>query len=142
MDPLALFDPSLFIRDESNSLCNSLFQSLICSICYHLLDQACGCLNGHVFCRKCLKKARADKPNCPMCKVSLEDMDDTISVPSADLMVANLKVKCLHHDACTWTGDFGPRGVYLEQHIVHHCNEHPIKCDNIGCPQSVPRKNK
>ncbi len=119
--------------------CGSVDPSLICSICFNILDAPC-CTNcGHSFCRGCLQKWLSGSSTCPTCRSHIGS-----SVPPTNIalngLIGNIKVLCptpplADGKRCKETVTLDT----LASHVKDECQFVKVKCTN--CAASILRRD-
>ena len=129
-------------------------EDLVCPICKDLLDDAQQTPCGHLFCKKCLEKAKnsqgyqrqvvsyeslfggwhGESSECPVCRSQQNKAayDDTYN----DRRVKSLKVKCPNLP-CQWTGPLSEVGKHKSS--ASGCQQEKVKCPK-GCGEEMTRE--
>lgn len=72
---------------------SKLEKSLRCSICLQVLEVPKQCLNGHLFCCKCIMKYLNTSQTCPQCRIELKK-DSLSRNMFVEETIRNLNVWC------------------------------------------------
>ncbi len=103
-------------------------ESLLCSICWKVLNDPRHCKNGHLFCAECIKGTlnETNQYQCSTCQTFISSKS-LRKLPSIVALIQSLEVRC---SRCKWIGNF----ALLSTHI---CAMKSVLCTNRGCDTIV-----
>ncbi|BFZ58869.1 TNF receptor-associated factor 5 [Savitreella phatthalungensis] len=112
-------------------------QSLHCPICKNVLLQPLETACHHVFCSRCVRRALADKRECPVDRISLPNGERDLT-PCSRLvhqLIDELEVIC---PSAGCTKEL-PRGL-LRYHLAHECPHFLVACPDTACTKTITRQ--
>ena len=110
----------------------SFVERLLCPICHEVLNAPVQTSCGHLFCGRCLKRARSK--NCPSCREKFEEEPRRDKFNERE--IRNLIVKCQNSSrGCEWEGELGN----VESHQNGVCGYQLVQCGN-KCGAKMERR--
>ena len=110
----------------------SFVERYLCPICHEILYRPVQTSCGHLFCGRCLRRARSK--NCPSCRAEFEEEPRRDKFHERE--TRNLIVKCQNgYRGCEWEGELGN----VESHQNGVCGYQLVQCGN-KCGAEMERR--
>ncbi|KAK7756426.1 hypothetical protein SLS62_001652 [Diatrype stigma] len=114
-------------------------ENLICPICRVALVSPVITNCDHVFCQKCLVKAHALNPVCPIDRLPLKLVSETRAAPKiVHNQLDSLQVRC--PNSCRGCASVVARSL-VENHVARYCDKTLVPCPHPSCDKPVARKD-
>jgi len=132
-------EQNLYATDNFFELSSDYLSEYSCCICTNILSKPVTISCGHSFCKSCLDRHFAEKPDCPQCRAPVNSNEQAQKTDlKTERIIGKQAVQC--PSECGWIGEFGLAGKSLRDHLST-CDRALVCCiyKNNGCNKELNR---